>query len=157
MLSVVGRWKQNTCFSQCAITSIQQLQARTLADFASALKGGELVAVKGAWVESSDTPFWLAELASKPHPARTTIRAPGGDTIAKGTEVVDVCWYKLKDETQLSYTRLLEKDCIATTALVLEPGLEWQRVTGGRSSAAAHFLKQDSYDRVVAHNLSNIK
>ena len=46
LLSVVGRWKQNTCFSQSAVLSNQQLLARTLADFSSALKGDELVAVK---------------------------------------------------------------------------------------------------------------
>ena len=157
MLSTVGRWKQNTCFSQHAVASIQQLQARTLAGFTSTLIGNELVAVKGAWAESDGTPFWLAVLASKPYPNPTTIHVPGDDTIARGTQVVDVHWFKLKDATQLSYTQLPEKAHIATSALVLEPGLIWQRTLGGRSTALTHFLHQDSYDRIVAHNLLNTK
>ena len=86
------------------------------------------------------------------------IKLHGGDTIRKGTLIVEGCWYlsTSDDQCKKSYKLLAgEVVSIPVESIVQEEELEWLR--RGRVGVADSILSQESHLALMRHNYSNCK
>ena len=154
-MSTCGQFKQRTIHGATGVAKRREVQKVKVEVFAGAIKADHLYAAYASYRERGNRDYWLLRARSTGKKAAKAIKVAGGNTIRKGTWVVEAQWYLSTSDNQgrKSYSLLEEIVHVPVGSIVQEHGLEWQRE--GRHGRD-NLLSTQSHVALMAHNFSNV-